>query len=88
MDWRDIERTLALVNRTTITGSRDYAILVLLAYCGLRAGEAPGHPEVKTMSRVILAEIGTDMTRFPSSGHLIPGLNARRAFPTVRPHPG
>lgn len=39
LEWRDVERTLALVDRTTVTGCRDYAILVLLAYCGLRAGE-------------------------------------------------
>jgi integrase/recombinase XerD len=39
MDWRDVEHTLALVDRTTLVGSRDYAVLVLLAYCGLRASE-------------------------------------------------
>lgn len=39
IDWPDVERTLALVDLTTLTGRRDYAILVLLAYCGLRAGE-------------------------------------------------
>jgi integrase/recombinase XerD len=42
MHWRDVERTLGLVDRRTLVGSRDYAILVLLAYCGLRAGEVAG----------------------------------------------
>ena len=39
LDWSDIERTLASVDRTTLLGCRDYAILVLLARCGLRGGE-------------------------------------------------
>jgi site-specific recombinase XerD len=42
LDWHDVERTLALADRTTLTGCRDYAILVLLAYCGLRGGEVAG----------------------------------------------
>ena len=42
IDWREVERTLARVDRTTLVGSRDYAVLVLLAYCGLRAGEVAG----------------------------------------------
>jgi site-specific recombinase XerD len=42
IDWRDVERTLALVDRATLCGCRDYAILVLLAYYGLRAGEVAG----------------------------------------------
>jgi site-specific recombinase XerD len=37
--WRDIERTLASPDRTTLIGSRDYALLVLLALCGLRGKE-------------------------------------------------
>jgi integrase/recombinase XerD len=40
--WSEVERTLGLVDRRTLTGCRDYAILVLLAYCGLRAGEVAG----------------------------------------------
>jgi len=39
LDWSDVERTLASVDRTTLVGCRDYAILVLLARCGLRGGE-------------------------------------------------
>ena len=35
--WPDIQRTLASVDLTTPLGCRDYAIMVLLAYCGLRA---------------------------------------------------
>jgi site-specific recombinase XerD len=35
--WRDVERTVELVRRGT--GRRDYAILALLAFCGLRANE-------------------------------------------------
>jgi site-specific recombinase XerD len=42
IDWRAVERTLARVDRTTLVGTRDYAVLVLLAYCGLRAGEVAG----------------------------------------------
>lgn len=42
IDWREVERALAGVDRTTLVGSRDYAVLVLLAYCGLRAGEVAG----------------------------------------------
>ena len=37
--WEDVERTLAAVDRDTVQGARDYAILALLAYCGLRASE-------------------------------------------------
>jgi site-specific recombinase XerD len=37
--WADVDRTLATVNRTTLVGRRDYAILILLAYYGLRAHE-------------------------------------------------
>jgi site-specific recombinase XerD len=39
VDWGDVERTLASPDRTTLIGSRDYALLVLLALCGLRGGE-------------------------------------------------
>jgi len=37
--WKEIERTLATIDRSTALGCRDYAILVLIAYCGLRAGD-------------------------------------------------
>ena len=40
--WSEVERTLGLVDCRTLTGCRDYAVLVLLAYCGLRAGEVAG----------------------------------------------
>jgi site-specific recombinase XerD len=40
--WKDVERTLGLPDRRTLTGCRDYAVLALLAYCGLRAGEVAG----------------------------------------------
>lgn len=40
LPWRRIEELLASVDRTTPTGKRDYAILVLLACHGLRAREA------------------------------------------------
>ncbi len=36
---QDVERVLAATNRSTSTGRRDYAILLLLARLGLRAGE-------------------------------------------------
>lgn len=39
IDWAEVERTLAAVNKSGSSGRRDYAILALLAYCGLRAGE-------------------------------------------------
>ena len=39
LDWADVERTLAAVDRIDLAGKRDHAILVVLAYCGLRAGE-------------------------------------------------
>jgi integrase len=37
--WTEIERTLATVDRSTPRGCRDYAILTLIAYGGLRAGD-------------------------------------------------
>ena len=37
--WSDVERTLAAIDRSTEIGCRDYAILMLSAYCGLRAGD-------------------------------------------------
>jgi site-specific recombinase XerD len=40
--WKDVERTLGVPDRRTLTGCRDYAVLALLAYCGLRAGEVAG----------------------------------------------
>lgn len=40
--WKDVERTLEIPNRRTLMGCRDYAVLALLAYCGLRAGEVAG----------------------------------------------
>jgi site-specific recombinase XerD len=42
LPWSDVERLLASGERTTQVGCRDYAILVLLALCGLRAGEVAG----------------------------------------------
>ena len=39
LDWTDVERTLAAVDRKDLAGKRDHAILTVLAYCGLRAGE-------------------------------------------------
>ena len=39
IDWEQVERTLATVDRESIQGRRDYAVLTLLAYDGLRAGE-------------------------------------------------
>jgi site-specific recombinase XerD len=36
---REVERVLKACNRRTVTGRRDYAILLLLARLGLRAGE-------------------------------------------------
>jgi site-specific recombinase XerD len=37
--WKDVERTLGIPDRRTLIGCRDYAVLALLSYCGLRAGE-------------------------------------------------
>jgi len=37
--WSDIERTLGAIDRVTEVGCRDYAMLALIAYCGLRAGD-------------------------------------------------
>ncbi len=37
--WADVDRTLSTVDCTTTVGRRDYAILILLAYYGLRASE-------------------------------------------------
>lgn len=37
--WSDIERTLGAIDRDTEVGCRDYAVLALIAYCGLRAGD-------------------------------------------------
>ena len=35
--WPDVQRTIASVDRATLLGARDYAILLLIAHCGLRA---------------------------------------------------
>lgn len=37
--WSDIERTFARIDRSTEVGCRDYAMLALIAFCGLRAGD-------------------------------------------------
>jgi len=37
--WSDIQRTLGMIDRSTPFGCRDYAMLMLIAYCGLRAGD-------------------------------------------------
>jgi len=37
--WSEVERALATVDRVSVLGCRDYAILMLIAYCGLRAGD-------------------------------------------------
>lgn len=42
IDWPYVERVFAEVDRTTAKGCRDYAILILLAHCGLRACEVAG----------------------------------------------
>jgi integrase/recombinase XerD len=42
LDWNDVEQTLASVDCTTLVGCRNYAILTLLARCGLRGGEVAG----------------------------------------------
>jgi integrase/recombinase XerD len=39
IDWAEVERALDAVDRSAPSGRRDFAILALLAYCGLRAGE-------------------------------------------------
>lgn len=39
LPWADVRRLLAAPDRATVAGRRDYAILVLLAVYGLRAGE-------------------------------------------------
>jgi site-specific recombinase XerD len=40
LQWSDVRKILGTVDRSTRNGTRDYAILVLLASYGLRAGEA------------------------------------------------
>lgn len=37
--WPDVERTLAVIDRSTELGCRDHAMLALVAYCGLRASD-------------------------------------------------
>jgi integrase/recombinase XerD len=37
--WSEIERMLSSIDRATAIGSRDYAMLALVAYSGLRAGD-------------------------------------------------
>jgi len=39
LDWPQVELILKSVDRTTMRGCRDYAVLALLAMCGMRAGE-------------------------------------------------
>lgn len=37
--WPEVQRILSSVDRDSLKGRRNYAILTLLVYCGLRAGE-------------------------------------------------
>lgn len=39
LPWEDVLRILHCVDRATSVGKRDYAILMVLAHCGLRVGE-------------------------------------------------
>jgi len=39
MAWEDIQKILAAVDRSTVTGRRDYAILLVLATYGMRSGQ-------------------------------------------------
>lgn len=40
LPWRKVEELLSSIDRSALTGKRDYALLTLLACHGLRAGEA------------------------------------------------
>jgi site-specific recombinase XerD len=42
LSWEDVERLLSHCDRHTVVGRRDWAILLLLARLGLRAGEVVG----------------------------------------------
>ncbi len=40
LPWADVRRILTAIDRTTRTGRRDYALLLLMATCGMGASEA------------------------------------------------
>jgi integrase len=42
LPWSDVRRVLRAINRTTRTGRRDYAMLLLMATYGLGSGEVRG----------------------------------------------
>lgn len=81
----EIDRTIAATDRSTLTGRRDHAVLLLLARLGLRAGEIillelddihwrTGEIVIRGKGRVIeplplLADIGEALARYLRDGH-------------------
>lgn len=99
----DMDRVLAAIDQSTSTGRRDYAILVLLARLGLRAGETvtlelddirwrSGELVIRGKGRVIehvplLAEVGEALARYLREDRVASA--SRRVFQrVVAPHGG
>jgi site-specific recombinase XerD len=94
----EIERLLAACDRSTSTGQRDYAILVLLARLGLRAGEVvalelddidwrAGEIVVRGKGLLhdrlpLLPEVGSALAAYLRSDR--PAVSTRRAFVRMR----
>lgn len=99
----DMDRVLAAIDQSTSTGRRDYAILVLLARLGLRAGETvtlelddirwrSGELVIRGKGRVVehvplLADVGEALARYLREDRLASA--SRRVFQRVlAPHGG
>lgn len=99
----DMDRVLAAIDRSTSTGRRDYAILVLLARLGLRAGETvtlelddirwrSGELVIRGKGRVVehvplLADVGEALARYLREDRRASA--SRRVFQRVlAPHGG
>lgn len=104
LDPAELRRLLAAPDRRTVTGRRDYAILLLLSRLGLRAGEVARlglddidwrhgeivvHGKGDRMERLPLpADVGTAVTKYLQRGRPA-AAQARRVFIRVHaPHRG
>lgn len=95
----EVERVIAATDRSTLTGRRDYAVLLLLARLGLRAGEIvllelddihwrTGEIVIRGKGRVVeplplLADIGEALALYLHEGRRVG--SCRRVFQRVYP---